>query len=88
MGYTLNTYSKITLYDSNTLYREREYLIDIQYEGNYMDAITDELIDKIYNITHPIYIELYLSNGNLYAIENGWYSFINKLPKSVLKGED
>ena len=88
MGYTLNTYSKITLYDSNTLYRERECFIDIPYEGNYIDAITDELIDKIYNITHPIYFELYLSNGNLYATENGWYSFINKLPKSVLKGED
>jgi hypothetical protein len=84
--YELSIYNGIKLYDAGLPYYNRKYLIDISCEGSWTDMFTDELIDKIFNLIHPVYIELYQTNGNLYETEYEWYSFINKLPESVLNG--
>ena len=86
--YALNIYNGIKLYDASLSYYQRTNLIDIPYEGSCINMLTDELMDKIFNLVHPVYIELYQTNGNLYATEYEWYPFINKLPESVLNGGD
>jgi len=81
-NYTLGFWKGLRLNLDGTFYYQNKTIFEIPDErSDYVyDLLTDEVIDKIYELVHPICIELYLKNGNKYSTEYVcWYHCLDEL---------
>ena len=80
---TLGLWKGLRLNIDGTYYYQNKTIFEIPDErSDYTyDLLTNEVIDKIYNLTKPVRIELYLKNGNKYSTEYSWYSCLDGLNK-------
>lgn len=87
-SYTLSFWKGLRLTENKEYYYQNKTIFEIPDERSEYtyDLLTDEVIDKLYNLVQFVYIELYLKNGNKYSTEYVWYSCLNVLNK--IKQED
>lgn len=80
---TLGLWKGLRLNIDGAFYYQNKTIFEIPDErSDYAyDLLTEEVIDKIYNLTKPVCIELYLKNGNKYSTEYAWYSCLDGLNK-------
>ena len=79
--YTLGFWKGLRLNLDGAFYYQNKTIFEIPDERSTYayDLLTDEVIDKIYELVHPIYIELYLKNGNKYSTEYTWHRCLDDL---------